>query len=404
MSKRANGEGTVYQRADGRWCAQVTVVGARGERVRKTVYAATQGAVVRKKRDIERARDRGAVQTAGRPQMLREYGDHWICEVLQARVHLGQLSAVTRDSYASNWQKHIDPHLGWVRLDALTPAMVRNWLADKRVETSARGRPLSPRSVQLLHAILRKALNDAVADELIARNVADHVRAPRTERPHIQPLTLSEAQAVLQGSAGDELHVLWLTLLALGLRVGEALALTWNDIDPDTETIFVRRSVRRVRSGFDPVTKRHLTTLQVREGTKTARGSARLPLPRFLIDALEDHRVAQTTVRSGATLWVDNDLIFPTGVGSHRDPRNVLRAWKETCRRSGIARNVRVHDLRHTTASVLHAKGVPMLNISQTLRHGRASTTQDLYTHTFEESRRAVATTMDALLRDIAPV
>src|SRR5206468_11128934 len=131
------------------------------------------------------------------------------------------------------------------RLDELKPPHLRAWLVDLRQKTSTRGRPLSARTIQLAHATLRRALNDAVRDELIPRNPVLLVQAGKLPRRNIVPLTLAEAKALLATAATDRLYALWLILISLGLRRGEALALRWSDFDFDAMTVRVSRSLQR---------------------------------------------------------------------------------------------------------------------------------------------------------------
>ena len=403
MAKRANGEGTIYERPDGRWCAQIMVTSPDGRRRRKTLYGKTQSEVVRMKRECERLTDRGVPQSTHRAPTIAEYGTTWIAGPLRRSVQMGHLQPSTRDSYASLWRLHIEPSLGHLRLDQVTPTHINAWLASKIDEVSAYGKSLSPRTVQYCHSVLRRALNDALRDELVSRNAAALVRPPRVEPPARTPLTVEEAEVVLRHTKEDEKYVLWLTLIALGLRVGEALALRWDDVDTENRTIHVHRSVRRQRDEPDALTGRHRTHLESRDRTKTGvKGSAHLAVPPFVMDALSAHRRAQAQQRLAAIRWDDQELVFASSVGTLQDARNVLRQWKATCSRAGIERNVRVKDLRHSTASFLHRRGVDIKTIQTILRHTRLSTTADLYTTVFEEVRREAADAMDDLLRGFA--
>jgi integrase len=399
MVKRANGEGTVYQRQNGTWCAQITIRDIGQGPLRKTLYGKSQREVLAKKREIERAMEAGLPQSTRQAPTLREYGEAWIDGALRSQVALGHLSPRTRDSYAANWKRHIAPTLGPHRIDKLTPAAIRSWMTAKIAEPSARGGRLSPRTVQYLHGILRKALNDAMRDELISRNVALLVKPPRQEHVEVQPLTPAEAQAVLVDTT-DDYYVLWLTLLTLGLRLGEALALEWSDFADDWRTVKIERAVARLRDDPDPATGRHKTKIVVK-APKTARSRATMAVPAFLAEALRAHKARQAERRLAQPRWDQPSLVFTTSVGSHLDGRNVLREWKAVCRRAGIERNVRIHDLRHTTGSWLLARGVDMRVVMEILRHTRISTTSDIYAHVLDEVKHDAACAMDDMLRDL---
>ncbi|HLZ36809.1 MAG TPA: hypothetical protein VKP64_03415 [Mycobacteriales bacterium] len=192
---------------------------------RKTVYGSTQRDVLHKITKIRRAVDEGVALSTSRPPTLAEYGATWLGATLATAVHLGHLKQSTQNSYEDQWRRHIEPALGRYRLDALTPAVLRSWLAAKSSKQSARGRPLSPRTVRYLHAILRKALTDAVRDGLVARNVAMLVEPPRGGGRRVQPLSDAEAGKLLGVAAGDRLAALWYVYVGLGLRRGEGLNL-----------------------------------------------------------------------------------------------------------------------------------------------------------------------------------
>lgn len=205
MGRRANGEGSVYQRmTDGRWVGALTLPDGR----RKIVYGKTKKTALTKLREVERAVEDGLPVTTT-PVTVAEYMQSWLTTTLPARVATGRLAPSTLDSYSDNTRKHIVPALGQIKLDQSTPAALRTWMTGKLEENSARGRPLSTRTVAYCHAILRAALSDAVRDELIRRNVAQLVEPPRVRTPPVEPLTAVEAEAVLTAARGDDLHARW---------------------------------------------------------------------------------------------------------------------------------------------------------------------------------------------------
>jgi integrase len=158
--------------------------------------------------------------------------------------------------------------------------------------------------------------------------------------------------------------------------------------------------VQRVRGEKDPETGRRKGQL-VEKRLKTEASKATLPVPPTVIEALKLYREAQAAEREQAKVWADPGLVFTTTIGTALEPRNVNRAWDEVCKRAGIGRRVRIHDLRHAAGSYLFAAGAEMKTIQKTLRHTRMATTADIYVHTFEESQRAAAEAMDGVLVDL---
>jgi integrase len=216
----------------------------------------------------------------------------------------------------------------------------------------------------------------------------------------VQPLTADEARKVLEAAASDRLRVLWLVMLAVGLRRGEALALRWDDLDLDAGTVTVRRSLQRLRGERDGATGRRKG--QLREvAPKTDGSAATLALPASLGTALREHVEVQQLERMVARVWVDPGLVFTTNVGTALEPRNVNRSWVALCDRAGV-RRVRLHDLRHSAATFMLAAGVDLKLIQTTLRHSRLATTADVYAHVLDEVQHQAAARMDRVLREIA--
>ena len=164
---------------------------------------------------------------------------------------------------------------------------------------------------------------------------------------------------LLDKAVGHPLRPLWLVMLTLGLRKGEALALHWEDLDLEGGTVRVHRSLQRLRDADpDPITGTRRGRLVERQTTKTGEESV-LPLPAVLVTDLEEHRRTQLKERLASSVWVTPELVFTTRVGMALEPRNVSRAWAAICEAAGVP-PVRVHDMRHTTASLLLEQGVAL--------------------------------------------
>ncbi len=391
MTKRANSEGSVYQRAsDGKWVAAVALPDGR----RRTAYGTTQKEAVAKLRELHRMVAEGIALRPGREMTTAAYLRHWTTETLPSRVTAGRLAPSTLSSYRDQVRLHIAPDLGEVLLRELSAPQVRAWLNRKLITPGHRGRVLSARSVAYLHAVLRSALADAVRDDLIARNVCLLVSPPRPGRSSASTLTPEDIAKVLVKSEGSALRPLWVLLIAVGLRKGEALALHWEDLDLTTGTIHVHRTLQRMRDAdADPVTGRRRGRLVESQRTKTG-VDAVLPLPGFVVKELEDHRRRQLKLRLAAPVWAEPDLVFTTRVGTPLEPRNVARSWVDLCEAAAVT-PVRIHDLRHTAATLLLGEGVDLKVVQQMLRHSRLSTTADVYAHVTKKMERAAADSMD---------
>jgi len=406
---QGNREGRPYQRSsDGKWVAVVYLPNGK----RKPVYGNTRKEALEKKKRVERELAEQAPVTIGRGPTLADYLEKmWLPVTLQQRVQAGRLAPSTFDSYREKCELHIIPHLGKVKLAELSPAHLRTWLLELQRKPSGKtppkprpgkGKParptLSARTVAYCHAVLRKALEDALRDELVKRNVAKLVDPPAVERREMEPLTQEEVSKLLAAASEHRLWCYWLVVLALGLRRGEGLGLRWSDVDLDAGTVRIRASVQRIRE-IDPETGRRKGRLVI-NGLKTEASQATLRLPASVAEALREHRLQQEAERAQAPMWADKELVFATRVGTPLEPRNVNRAWESICRAAGV-RQCRIHDLRHACGTFLYAKGVDLKVIQGVLRHTRLATTSEIYVHLLEEVRGGAADTMDAVLVDL---
>lgn len=302
------------------------------------MYGATQREVRDKLAAIRRTLDAGLPVGTRRPMTLGDYLEAWLRDTLPTVVRPSTVA-----SHSSLTRQHIIPGLGHHRLDKLTAVHIRTFLRDKSTQTSPRTkRPLSSRTIQYLHAVLRLALEQARRDDLVVRNVAGLVAGPKVQRSEIQPLTPAEAAQLFAAAAEDRLSALWLLVTALGLRRGEALALRWEEVDLDRGHLQVRATLQRVDGAL------------VRADMPKTKSSRRaLPLPEVVVEALCAHRAAQVQERLASTAWADQALVFTTSIGTPLEPRNVLRSFHALCDRAEV-RRVRIHDLRHAVAAPGH--------------------------------------------------
>ncbi len=393
--KRANGEGTVFRRNDGRWQGQITLPALGLQRTtRKTVYGRTQREVLDKLRDLQKQPARSPALSAGRAMTVEKYRDLWLDGTKRDEVARGHNTESTLRNYRDIWDRHIGPELGHLRLDQLNPPILRTWLANKASQHSAHGGLLSPNTQNRIYAVLRAALNDAVNDDLLTANPLDRVRPPRPGRSAAAPLDPDEVTALLRELQHDRLFPLVLLMVMTGARPGEALGAAWSDIDLDRRRWHISRTLSRV-----PVQGRPGSTTLGFQRTKTPASTATITLPQLAADELRRHRLQQAQSRLAAAAWGDPDLVFTTGLGTPLEPRNVRRDLAQAARRAGLQRNVRLHDLRHTAASALLAEGVGITVTSKLLRHTRLATTSDIYSHLLEEVSTEAAAVMDRRLR-----
>lgn len=397
MTRGTAGDGSIYKTSDGRWRGAVVLPS--GER--RYLSGKTRAVVAAKRRELLRAIEAGQPVSSRKAGTLAAYLESWLTTTLPTRVATGRLSPDTLASYRHQVQAHVLPHLGQLRMDQLTPPVLRRWmmtLLDKPRLQQSKAQPgqpapapvlLSARTVTYTHAVLRAALNDALRDEVpgLRRNVAELVSPPPKAPSTARPLDLSSLPLVLAAMEQHRWRPLWLTYLGLGLRKGEALGLAWPDIDLEAGLVSISRSLRR-RDG------------QLVDGpVKTSASGATIPVPAPLVQVLLQHRTEQRRERLAAVTWAESERVFTTSRGTALEPRNVNTEWAKVCAAAGIE-PIRLHDLRHSMATFALRQGVELKTIQTMLRHSRLATTADLYTHVLQEVQRSGADRIGDLLTE----
>jgi integrase len=377
MARRADGEGTIYHRADGRWEGRLSLgVGVDGRRHRHVEYGRTRNDVVDK---LRRARNRVA---EGQPptdagRTVADYLRWWAEHVLP-----GTVRETTAYGYRRIIEHTIVPRIGNRRLGKLAPAHVHDMLRD--LERAGRGTS-TRRNVRM---VLRRALAHAERWGLVQRNVAALVDTPRgTTTKTDDALDLDGVKQLIAAAEADRLEALWVMAVTVGLRKGEALALTWGDVDPDAAQVTVRGTLRRIPGQGLVV-----------NAPKCERGARVVALPPLCVDALRRRRQAQRLERIAAgPRWTDTGYVFTTEVGTPIDPDNLQRAWRKVTDRAGLGR-LRFHALRHSAATVALERGVPLEVISRQLGHSGYAITADVYAHVGAAAQRDAANAMQAAL------
>jgi integrase len=374
MTRRAPHEGTIRHREDRRWEAILDLGFVGGKRSRKSFYGKTQREARQKLVVAQRDLQRGIAPTDDR-LTTGKFLDGWLEDVVRATVR-----PRTYVSYEQTVRLHLRPTLGRTVLSKLRPQQVQALLNAKLASG------LSPRSVGIIHAVLRTALNQAVQWDTVPRNVATLVQPPRAPRAEIHPLSPEQARSFLDAVRGDRLEALYSVGLALGLRQGEILGLRWSDVDLEAGTIRVAQALQRVNGRLEFVEPKSQTSRRT------------IPLPATVARALRAHRPRQLEDRLAAgARWHDSDLVFTTALGTPLDSRNVTRRFQAALERAGLPR-LRFHDLRHTAASLMLAQGVPARVVMETLGHSQISLTLNTYSHVVPALQREAADRMEAVL------
>lgn len=377
VTRNANGESSIVKN-DGRWHGFVWMgLTDNGKPDRRHVSAAKRADVVIKVRALEAKRDAGLAEATGKAPTLEAWLNHWLNNIAASRVR-----PRTLESYQSTVRLHLIPTLGHHRLDRLQPEHLES------AYRSLMSRELSAATVLRAHRILSRALKVAMQRGRVARNVATLVDPPAVKRPDTAlPLTVEEARQVLTAASQVRNAARWTVALAVGLRQSEALGLRWSDLDLATGTMNIRRGLHRVAGqGL------------VYEEPKADRSRRRLALPAQLVEALKEHQTAQCAERleSGA-LWEEHGLVFAQINGRPIDKKADWTAWRAVLKSAGV-RTVRLHDARHTAATLLLSSGVHPRVVMELLGHSQMRTTTDTYSHVMPALAKEAADQMGTAL------
>lgn len=387
--RRANGRSSIFLGSDGRWHGYVTMgVKDNGKTDRRHVQGPSERVVTAKVRELERKRDAGTVASVGKPPTVSEWLTYWLDTIAARKVRPSTLQG-----YRSKVAKHLVPGIGAHRLDRLLPEHVETFY--RACEQGG----MAPATVLQLHRILSRSLKVAHQRGRVARNVCTLVDAPSVTREEVEPLSQADARALLAAADGRRNRARWYVALALGLRQGEALGLLWEHVD-------LSAGVLRVRWQLQRLTGRGLVLVE----PKSRAGRRSVALPTQLLEALREHQVAQGAERERAgSLWDDRvttldgrelrGLVFTQENGRPIDPRADWASWKDLCRVAGV-REARLHDARHTSASLLLAQGVPARVVMELLGHSQIGLTLGTYSHVAPELSRAAADGIGGALWD----
>jgi integrase len=341
----------------------------------------------RTKRDAERARvellarvDQGSYVEPSRLTVAVFLRDQWLPGLA------GQVRPTTLHAYRTNLERYVLPAIGATLLQRLTPAHLNQLYAALLAAGGRDGRQLSARTVQSVAMTVRKAIGDAARWGLVHRNVATLASPPKPRRADMRTWTAEQLRAFLARVEGERLYAAWLLLASTGMRRGEVLGLRWVDVDLDLARVAVRQTL--VLAGRQVVTSE----------PKTARGRRSIALDPRTVTALRTWRAAQAAERlQWGCAWVDSGLVFTREDGTPLHPEWLSDAFAWRVQRAGLP-PIRLHDLRHTHASLGLAAGVPVKVMSERLGHTSSSFTADAYQHVTPALEEQAAATVARLV------
>jgi integrase len=354
------------------------------------VYGQTKKEAQEELRKVQNQADLGTLPSTEKWR-LADYLRHWLDKVVRPTIRKN-----TQASYDGVIRNHISKHIGGVLLARLTPVHVQGLYSSMEKERT------SPRTRQLAHAVLRSSLDQAVRWNLVVRNVCDAVDAPRVPKKELRVYGPEEVRELLKTAEEHRLEALFVLAVSTGLRQGELFGLQWGDIDLETGTIFVQRQLEEVNG--------HLALTE----PKSAKGRRRIDLPGMAVDALWTHKA-----RMLAEGHLDGQVFCDSEGGFLRKSNFIRKVFKPLIRKTNdrlrreaektgrepkVLPDIRFHDLRHTSATLLLSQGVHPKIVQERLGHSQISLTLDTYSHVLPGLQKEAATKLDGLFRKTAEV
>lgn len=371
---RRRGSGSVFRRPERKggkeWIAQILLENGKT----KQRYFYTQAEADEALNEMLYEQKRGLLAT-GPKQKLADHLTYWLEQVKKRKIRTS-----TYMRYRVALEKHILPTLGHLSLTKVTLRMIQQFYNRKLDEGQ------SPSSVLTMHKVLKQALDYAVKERFIAINPCAGVSLPTEERRKVQPLTIEQAQHLLQVVQGTMMEPFIALAVVMGMRHGELLALRWQDIDLAQGTLAIHHSLTRDEDYRFVV-----------GDPKTASSERIIVLPQPVCDMLRTHRVRQQEARLKAgSSWQQHDLVFCTQKGVYLWPGNVRRRFYRLLKRAGLPQ-IHIHDLRHSAATLLRNMGVDLKVIQEILGHSTLDMTANVYSHVLPSMQQEAVEKMKPL-------
>lgn len=372
MARKANGQGYTYKVGK----SYRTVI-RRGDQSVTAMAPTAQLSRQRAKEKIEKLPKLPGNKNA-LPQSKVALGTYLLTWLEEEHKH--QIAHSTWKRYRALAVHHIVPVIGQIPLRKIVPSNIQSALNVMREAGQ------SPRSQQQARALLSVALGEAEANEYIPSNPVKKVRIPINKNREIEPLTIEEVKRLLETYKGTYMSARLHIALLCGLRQGEALGLRWQDVDLDNGVLEVRNQIQMIDG------KLQLT------GLKTERSRRSLALTSGSIEALKKHQeLVENMKLIWGRQWVDTQLVFPAIDGTPKQATIDYNEWKRALRLCGIKPR-RLHDARHTAATLMYSQGVGIEVISRALGHSSSAITSKLYVHSAIEPQIQAAKKLERLI------
>ncbi|MBM6887586.1 tyrosine-type recombinase/integrase [Pseudoflavonifractor phocaeensis] len=369
MAKRANGEGSIRKRKDGKWLVTFPTGRylASGKREYIYKYCADQATAVKALQQLQSEKAMGVCHS----KVAVKTGV-WI-ETWIEKHKAPHLASSTLTSYRNNYRVHVEPFVGKIALKDLTTYHIQ-----KTLDSMGGSFSLFVKVYNVIHGALEKAVELG----MIPRNPCKGVAFPKDDRKDVWALTKEEQQRFIAALDGEYYRVMLLTYLYTGMRIGEGIPLLWSDIDLERRTIRVTKKAI-VRHDFEA----HSAKQEVQDKCKTKSSKRIIVITSGLASILVEHKeVMRNRAKQLGEEWSEDSLVFRNSRGNMVYSRNLQEVLYRILDKAGI-KGATMHTLRHTYATRCFEAGVNIKAISQQLGHKDVKTTYDIYVHLFEDTK-----------------
>lgn len=378
MARRGNNEGSIYKDKQGRWRGVVTLYTVNGKQKKKVFYGRTKREVTDK---VNQALSELRTNTYMEPSKITLY--EWLCTWLETYCK-NNVRATTLINYETFIYRHIQPTIGGIKLCDLSTIILQQFYNERMKSGNLlKEGGLSPKTMRNIHNMIHKALDQAVALEMIAKNPSDFITLPKQVKQERKFFTVEEQQKLQACIKGERFEMAILLDLYTGMRQGELLGLMWKDVHLDSQGqsyLRVTQTLNRIKVDGLANGKRTALVIGI---PKTQHSIRTIPLLPEIAQALADYQVTQAAYFREKGI-LNPGYVFTTDTGGLIDPRNFQDAFKSLLKRHGI-RQVNVHGMRHTFATRAIESGMSMKTLSQILGHYSTAFTMDVYGHVTEE-------------------
>lgn len=371
---------TITERADGRFFARINIGRDKNGRIKyKSIYGRTKKEVKEKIRAFTTDLDNYGKPLDNTSITLSE----WTYKHLFTNIHQ-TVSASTFERYMSIYNTHIkDSVIGHMKVKDIQQMHLQHYLNEKK--------SLSKSSLKKIYELLNNSFKFAISNNLIRVNPITEVKLPSSDvkTKEVEILTLDEQKAYMNALDNCRLRILFMTLLYTGMRIGEAMALKWDNVDFDNATITVCESFKKVKQYESDGSS---INIALTKAPKTTKGNRLIPIPTSLVFELKKFKLSSTNNKNG--------LVFCSRNGTPLEYNTIRRSHLSTCQKANI-RVVTIHALRHTFATRSIEAGIDVKTVSELLGHASIEITLNTYVHSTDNSKKAAANTIEKLYQSL---